>query len=306
MLSACVRLAAAVVLSAGTVGVIAPAQAAPVICPTNWVWNGGYQACTLTAGHGGGDPGGGGGPVGGGGGEPVCMFNGLAVPCSTDDGYWVGPPNECYVKRATPQPPKADPVWEGHKTGAIYDCSKRYLAGTNNLDYQFWSAAPPPPSGADPGVLLARVVARMGVRGIEMGSTPPMIAGRVGLIGFPVWLWAVNPSPQTWGPVTASASAGAGYSVSATAKASRVRWEMGNGDAVECAGPGVAWSEAWGKEPSPSCGYRYEHDGRYQVQAVTFWELTWSGMGASGTIPLALFSRGQLVEGEAQVLVQRR
>lgn len=42
----------------------------------------------------------------------------------------------------------------------------------------------------------------MGLRGIEMGSTPPMIPGRIGLVGFPVWLWAADPGPQTWGPVS--------------------------------------------------------------------------------------------------------
>lgn len=302
------RRAVAAVAAAAWFGGVPAADAAPVECPINWVWNGGYQACTLTAGHGGvGGGGGGTNPGGGGGGELVCMYNGAEIPCRTDDGYWVGPPKECYVKRTDPQPPKSDPVWPKNpsKGGAVYTCSKRFLAGNNNLDYIFWWPTPPQAAGVSREVLLAQAVSRMGIRGIEMGSTPPMIPGRVGLIGFPVWLWAANPGPQTWGPVSASASAG-GATVTARAEATRVQWEMGNGDVVTCAGPGLAWSEGWGREPSPQCGYRYEHDGTYRVQAVTFWELTWSGMGQQGTIPLAVFSRGELVEGEAQVLVERR
>ena len=151
--------------------------------------------------------------------------------------------------------------------------------------------------------LLGQALARMGLRGIEMGSTPPMIDGRVGIIGFPTWLWAQNPSPQTWGPNTATVSA-AGYSLTATATANRVQWEMGNGDVVTCDTPGTQWVEGYGREDSPTCGYRYLEDGQYAVQAVTFWEVHWSGLGQSGTIPLALFSRGQLVMGELQVLVQ--
>lgn len=81
---------------------------------------------------------------------------------------------------------------------------------------------------------------------------------------------------------------------------------MGNGDVVSCAGPGVPWTEVAAAEPSPECGYRFERDGYYDVQAVTFWDLDWRGMGASGTIPLALFSTGEMAIGEAQVLVERR
>lgn len=151
--------------------------------------------------------------------------------------------------------------------------------------------------------LLGQVLARMNLRGIEMGSTPPMVSGRVGVIGFPTWLWAENPSPQTWGPISASVSAG-GYSMSATAKAHRVQWEMGNGDVVSCENPGTAWSESAGAAESPTCGYRYLEDGRYNVQSVAFWDVQWSGLGQSGTVPLALFSRGEIEMSEVQVLVQ--
>lgn len=278
-----------------------PARAAgPVQCPASWVWNAGYRACVLTASSGGGDPGHpGGGGGGGGGGERICVFDGDEIPCETADGYWIGPPFECYIKPTDPQPPKSDPVWKGHKDGTIYHCSKRYLAGNNNLDYDRWWGSPPTPGGADPAILIAQAVTRMGIRGIEMGSTPPMAAGKIGIIGFPTWLWAADRSPQTWGPNRATVTAG-GVTITATAAAKRVEWEMGTGDVVTCDGPGTPWSSGYGKSESPTCGYLYVEDGRYPVQAVTFWDLQWTGMGLSGTIPLALFSRGEIAMAEAQ------
>ena len=93
--------------------------------------------------------------------------------------------------------------------------------------------------------------------------------------------------------------------MTATAKANRVQWEMGNGDVVNCDNPGTAWNARLGDADSPTCGYRYLDDGDYAVQAVTFWEVQWQGLGQTGTIPLALFSRGQITMAEVQVLVQR-
>lgn len=227
------------------------------------------------------------------------MYQGHPIPCVTDEGYWYAG-LECWINKLHPQPPKKDPVWGGnYPNGAIYQCWHPSGWPSN----EWFAVQPPPTQGAVPMDLLGQALARMGLRGIEMGSTPPMIDGRVGIIGFPTWLWAQNPSPQTWGPNTATVSA-AGFSLTATATANRVQWEMGNGDVVTCDNPGTQWVEGYGREESPTCGYRYLEDGQYAVQAVTFWEVHWSGVGQSGTIPLALFSRGQLVMGELQVLVQ--
>lgn len=288
----------------GVVLALAPAAqtatAAGIQCPTGWVGNTGYAACTLIGSYG--DPGGGGsggGSGGGGGGEPVCMYGQRPIPCVTDEGYWVAD-RQCWINKMNPQPGPEDPAWgDKYPDGAIYQCWH-----PGGWPQNVWFADPPPPTeGAVPMDLLGQVIARMGLRGIDMGSTPPMIDGRVGLIGFPVWLWAKNPDAHTWGPISASVSA-AGYSMRATAKASRVEWEMGNGDVVPCNNPGTAWGPRDGRSESPTCGYQYLEDGYYDVQSATFWEVQWQGLGQSGTVPLALFSRGRLAVAELQVLVQ--
>lgn len=294
--------AARTVLAATLLLAAAPSAAnagAGIQCPRGWVANTGYAACTLIASGGGTGGGGPGGGHGGSGGEPVCMYQGHPIPCTTDEGYWYAP-LECWINEAE-NVPEDDPAWQGnYPDGAVYQCWRP--AGFPTLR---WFPNPPPPTeGAVPMDLLGTALARMGLRGIEMGSTPPMLPDRVGVIGFPTWLWAQDPSPQTWGPNTASVSAG-GYSMTATAKANRVQWEMGNGDVVNCDNPGTAWNARLGDADSPTCGYRYLDDGDYAVQAVTFWEVQWSGLGQTGTIPLALFSRGQITMAEVQVLVQR-
>ena len=240
---------------------------------------------------------------GGGGGTPICVHEGLEIPCKTDDGYWIGPPHSCYVKLAVPQPPKGQDPWPvpTPKRGAIYDCSKRYLSGNNDFDYQFHSPTPPEAGGVDVAGLITQAITQIGIRGIEMGSTPPMIAGRVGIIGVPSWFWAKNPSAQTWGPASASVSAG-GVTVTARATGKKIQWEISNGEVVECANPGTPWIPGSGAVESPTCGYTFTEDGNYGIQAVTFWDLQWAGAGMSGTIPLAVFSRGDLAMAEAQVI----
>ena len=80
--------------------------------------------------------------------------------------------------------------------------------------------------------------------------------------------------------------------------------QLKHGDVVECANPGTAWVKAYGAKDSPTCNYRYTEDGYYTVQSVTFWTVEWAGLGQSGTIPLALFSRNDIAMAEIQVLVQ--
>ncbi|GHJ97725.1 hypothetical protein SNE510_72440 [Streptomyces sp. NE5-10] len=88
----------------------------------------------------------------------------------------------------------------------------------------------------------------------------PRAAGRY-LIGMPMWLWA-TPTPSTFGPVSASASAGA-VTVTATAKVTSVRWVMGDGTTVTCAGPGTPYKTGYGATDSPTCGHRYTRPTQY-------------------------------------------
>ena len=240
---------------------------------------------------------------------PVCMFQDVEIPCALPEhGYWVAGWN-CYVRKMDPQPPKSDPVWEGNTDGTIFECtgveSEDNPDGVPNpsLRYPRWSAvAPPRADGADPAGAARRAVAEMTLKGITIGSTPPAEPGRVGIIGFPTWLWAKDPNPNQIGPVTRTVSVG-DASVTATATLDRIEWDMGNGDVVTCDGPGTPWDRKT-PEPSPDCGYTYEEDGTYDLTATSYWTIDWEGLGQSGQLLMTTESNASLTMGEAQVLSQ--
>lgn len=240
-----------------------------------------------------------GSPGSGGGSAPSarkCYSGGRQVPCRTDQGSWYSP-RQCYISRVSPQPPRSDPSWQGHADGTLYYCRISGQAIGSATLIWLASAAPPP----DPEVLARRAVASMRLRPFRIGIVPEDRPDRVGLVGMPVWLWAENPGPQTFGPITRSASSG-GYTVRATAKVTRVRWSLGDGATRTCSGPGTPYLARFGKAESPTCGYRYSQQGEYTVRAESQWVVSWSGIGESGTIRLSLADSTRIAVGELQVV----
>jgi hypothetical protein len=239
--------------------------------------------------------------------KPVCRYTlgspAKEVPCSSEQGWWVQS-RQCYAKAVSPQPPKSDPAWEGRTEGAIYVCSRPILGPGGSISVWFWSASPPgvgaPP---DPRMLAQQAVAVMNLRAVRIGMVPEPRPGRVGLVGLPVWMWAQDPDSRTWGPVTRTASA-AGFTVTATAKATKVVWAMGDGETVVCRTPGTPYEDRFGMKSSPDCGHTYVRQGKHQVRATSYWQVDWSGMGQSGSIPLSFSDTALVTIGEAQVLTQ--
>jgi hypothetical protein len=227
------------------------------------------------------------------------MFAGEKIPCHQDGGTWSDAKN-CYVQKSGLPYAPTDPVWEGHfPDGAIYDCYNPYLIGTKY--YAFW--ADTNPTLPDPRVLARQAIARMQLSAVSVGIVPEPLPGRVGIIGMPTWMWAQNPGPATWGPITRSAAAG-GFTVTATAKVDKVVWDMGDGKSVTCRTPGTPYADRYGKKDSPDCGHKYTKKGRYTVTATSYWVVTWAGLGQTGTIPLQLSDTTTITMGEVQVLVQ--
>ena len=92
--------------------------------------------------------------------------------------------------------------------------------------------------------------------------------------------------------------------MTATAKVNRVVWGMGDGEVVVCRDPGTKYEDRYGKQSSPDCGYSYERSGHFRVRATSYWQVDWSGMGQSGTIPLSFTDSVLITVGEVQVLRQ--
>jgi hypothetical protein len=240
--------------------------------------------------------------------EPaVCRYGELEVPCQTE-GYVWDAWRMCYSKLADPQPSADDPVWEGRTEGVIISCTPPYCVvegvGTDDCyNDLYWAAAAPGASGPSPRELADRAVDAMNLRAITIGIVPEPVAGSVGLVGMPTWMWAAEPSESSTGPITRSASAG-GTTVTATGRLERILWSMGDGSTPVACGAGTPYADSHGMASSPDCGHHYTEQGRYIVTATSYWTVEWSGGGQSGSIPLQFEDSTQITMGEAQVLVQ--
>ena len=305
------RVAAKAIVAVGLLLGTMPSAAAadpPISCPPGTVPSPRTGQCIIVVTEPGGGAGGGGGGGGGGGAQPVVLptctwtltLPSKEVPCSSSDGWWVQN-QQCYAKAADPQPPFSDPAWGGRTTGQIYLCTRRdpVLVG---VSFFIWLATPPNGAPPDPRILAQQAMASMQLRAINIGLVPEPVAGSVGLVGMPNWMWVDAPTDNTWGPITRSASA-AGYTVTATAKVSQVNWDMGDGQVVSC-GAGTAYQDSFGRQSSPTCGHTYTRQGSYTVRATSHWVITWSGIGQSGTITMDLTDSVPVTIGEAQVVKQ--
>ncbi|MFI5634688.1 ATP/GTP-binding protein [Streptomyces sp. NPDC051664] len=213
-------------------------------------------------------------------------------PAAASSGNRSGKAPKCTYEKAEPQPPAESLTWDGHKPGdggAVY----RVMCPATGRVGALWIAdggAPAAPA-IDPEVVARQAVDSMKLIGPDMSINPK--PGGKGLVGMPVWM-AVDQSPTTYGPNTASATAG-GVTVSATAKVTTIAWSMGDGTTVKCTGPGTVYKKSYGLKASPDCGHRYKQPssertgGTYKVTATATWSVDWQVVGAGG-------ETGQLTE----------
>jgi hypothetical protein len=299
------RLLLTVVVAVTVVVCTAPsalAKTPPVKC----VQHSRNGQCVVTVGS----PGQGGHPptTGGGSGRERCLDDGRPVPCSRGGlGSWDAA-LDCYVALMAPQPPKSDPVWRGHATGAIYVCTvwPPRTTGTAEL----WLATPP--MGPDPRTLA--LTAEKTLRLPQpTGDRSPSQAQR--FHGYPftyvnLWTWFWT-NPASWQTRTATARAG-GVSATVTVTPTSLTFDPGDGSAaVACAEPGRAWTSADGngKPTSGGCGYRYRSATSQPVTSTQsiHWTVTWRASdGESGTLPDLTTSRsGQLMVLQVESVVTR-
>jgi hypothetical protein len=117
-------------------------------------------------------------------------------------------------------------------------------------------------------------------------TSPPVDADQ--LVGFPVWMWVDD---GVWRSFDAHASV-AGITVTVVAQPKSLRWDMGDGTVVSCAGPGTAWVSGSDGDQRSDCSHIYQYvsahepDGRYHASVTVTWSVGWSAStGESGTLP---------------------
>jgi hypothetical protein len=293
------------VLVASCVGVVLPAAAKPKP-PVHCSNPSRTGLCVVQVGS----PGRGGGPSGPGSGgstEKCTDQSGQTVPCQRAVGTWdqaLG----CYVQVMKPQPAKSDPIWNGHKGGAVYLCTTWPPRATGVTEV--WFATPP--NAVDPRVLALRALAQLTLptpSGHRSPSETQIYEGSpFTYVNLWTWFWT---DPGTWRVRTATAHAG-GVSATVTVTPTRLTFDPGDGSApVTCQGPGSAWSSTDGNAAptGAACGYQYEaatQSPLTSTQSIT-WAVSWrSNDGTNGTLPdLTTSKAGRLMVLQIESVVSR-
>jgi hypothetical protein len=320
-------LSRAIAIAAVTAAALAPLAVTPgaspadsgAECPTTYNPNTGtFTLGCSTAGSTGGSTTGDGSTSSSGGGSTVvskCYVGEFEIPC-TIDGSWWSSTHGCYIGPVVPpgnpwynRPP---PGGQTAEDGAWHQCYYPYEPGPHP---HVWSNYNPVwiPNGsetADPAQVAHRAVISMKLDPIKIGIVPKSAPGSIGLVGLPVWMWADNPTPATYGPITATATDGP-LTVTATGKVTSITWDMADGNKITCTNPGTPYEPRYNTSDSPTCGHRYEKQsttqpqGAYQITATSHWLIEWSGGGQTGTITLGQTTKPLPIRiGEAQVLNQ--
>lgn len=167
------------------------------------------------------------------------------------------------------------------------------------------SAIVPPNPPPNPAVLGAEAVAQLTLPAAEplVGPDPSLNKWQMVAVGYPIWLWTEGVTQ-----LTTSASV-RGYTVTLVATRASVQFNMGDGTTLYCTSTAHWTRSVVPNTPSPNCGHVYKNKPTqgttYRVAALATWNVTWSVMGESGTIPVTKGNARQLEVGELQALVVR-
>jgi hypothetical protein len=128
--------------------------------------------------------------------------------------------------------------------------------------------------------------ARRAVPQPSLDLSPAPSAG--GIVNLGLWLALVGQDP-----VTVRAEAGSLWA-EATVSLASTRWDMGNGDVVECEGAGTPIVDTTTSEQGP-CGYTYRtsspDDAPFQLSVTATWRVDYrssAGTGSAGSVDRTL------------------
>ncbi|MDO5681618.1 MAG: hypothetical protein Q4G46_02150 [Propionibacteriaceae bacterium] len=118
----------------------------------------------------------------------------------------------------------------------------------------------------------------------QVGPPPHVNEWNMVAVGYPLWLWTDGPDTHT-ATITQQ-----GITLTLSATRRTTRFDLGDGTRVFC-GRTTSWHP--GVEPgapSPTCGHVYKKPSppgsTFAVTATTVWDITWTALGATGTLEL--------------------
>ena len=201
------------------------------------------------------------------------------------------PKPSCETRAASPQPPRSDPVWNGHQDGLILVelCWEIVQMGS----HYFWAPSPPtgtPLAQVTPGELARRAQAALRAPAPVLERSPHDSGFEPGApltwVNLWTWVWTARSS---WHALSKTASAGNVWAT-VTAKPMALVFDPGDGGAaVSCVGPGRAWTAVDGDGPPTGggCGYVYRSVSADLTATLSIrWAVSWVGSGeTSGRLP---------------------
>ena len=214
----------------------------------------------------------------GGGGPHQCKRKAEAIPCVKDGGVWFSS-RSCYAYLLDPQPPLADPAWDGlgPSEGSLWGC----LSGpaySGSFFYFFVTDGQAGPQLLDGASMAATVRSRMPLVNADASVAPAV--PRHTYIGISNWLWVPESQFQ---PLADSLSLG-GTTVTVTATPTTVTWDVGP-ETVSCADAGRPWVDGMTEAATTSCEYAYESladpaGDVHQISAQITYQVDWECSGA--------------------------
>jgi hypothetical protein len=162
----------------------------------------------------------------------------------------------------------------------VYDCQ-----GNPTGQVVFIPTGSSGPAGTiapvDPAALAAQALKQITFPTPVIHMNPDVTQDQ--LTGLRTWMWV---DPDGLGTKSATATAGP-VVVTGTLSATKVVWDMGNGDKVTCNGPGTPYDPAR-PDADPTCSYTYRQSsaGRsnnsFPVTATITWQGSYTVAGAPG------------------------
>ena len=137
----------------------------------------------------------------------------------------------------------------------------------------------------------------------RFGPDPSVNEWKMAAVGYPLWLW-------TDAPTTVSDRVQA-YGITFTLRATwqSTTFDMGDGHQVTCTRTRAYQPSTRPGTKSPACGYTYLTSslpkGNYKVTATTNWQISWSALGRTGSMPGSHSGSWSLPVGELNALVVR-
>jgi len=137
----------------------------------------------------------------------------------------------------------------------------------------------------------------------QIGPDPSVNEWKMAAVGYPLWLWTHGPRTVT------SRVRAAGITFTLQAAWQSTTYTMGDGHTLTCTRATPYSATVTPGTASPDCGYTYQTaslpHGSYTITATTHWRITWTALGATGTLPGTHTGTRTLPVGELNALVIR-